>query len=299
MMIYLTGSSSSLVKSGGDFLQNDPMRSLGGFVSSSPVPNAAVNGIFDLISSLTLEKRQKEVVGICLINKFEFPVKNVTLKIIGDDTNLAEFRVAAVSVGPDLFMEKIANRYQEPIQAEFCSASFFRAGVNIKIEKPAAVGETFVLYPFDIMCEVSFEGLYGTYSAIDSALEDTEYTVKRLTDDTLRIERTDEAVVSVPEVCSFITDGELVLQFDGTYQNKADNTVALTNEDEPFLSGSAIGLWIQRIIKKSSNKTDETLFAEYKAKTINNTSEEVEFVLEYDLIETENFNKDYQQESYS
>ena len=298
-MIYLTGSSSSLVKSGGEFPQNDPMRSLGGFVSSSPVPNSAVNGIFDLISALTLEKRQKEVVGICLINKFDFPVKNVTLKIIGDDTNLAEFRVAAVSVGADLFMEKIANRYQEPIQAEFFSASFYRAGVNVKIEKPAIAGETFVLYPFDVMCEVTSGGFDGTYNAIDSAFEDTEYTVKRLTDDTMRIERTDEAIISVPEVCSIITDGELVLQFDGTYQNKLDNTVALTDEDKPFLTGNAVGIWIQRLIKKSSNKSDEVLFAEYKAKTINNTNEEVEFVLEYDLIKAENFDENYQQESYS
>ena len=298
-MIYLTGSSSSLVKSGGEFPQTDPMRSLGGFVSSSPVPNAAVNVLFDLISSLTIEKRQKETIGICLVNKFDFPVKNVTLKIIGDDTNLAEFKVAAVPVGNELFMEKISSRYQEPIQAEFFSAAFYRAGVNLKIVKPAAVGESFVLYPFDVMCESISEGMYGTYSAIDSALEDTDYTVKRLTDDTMRIERTDEMVISVPETCSFITDGELVLQFDGEYKNKADNSVALTNNDEPFLSGGAIGIWVQRLIKKSSNKTDEVLFAEYKAKTINNTGEEVEFILEYDLIESENFDPNYQKESYS
>ena len=61
MMLYLTGASSSLAHSGGT-PQDDPMKSLGGYVSNSPVPNAALNTLFDFVSLRSIKDKTKETI---------------------------------------------------------------------------------------------------------------------------------------------------------------------------------------------------------------------------------------------
>ena len=68
MMLYLTGAPNSLMVSP-DAPQNDPRMSLGGYVSSTPVPNAAVNVLFDQVALLTLQNRPTECMAFALINK--------------------------------------------------------------------------------------------------------------------------------------------------------------------------------------------------------------------------------------
>ena len=123
MIIFLTGAESSLVKSE-VAPQNDAGKSLGGYVSSTPVSSGEVNALFDLISSYTLEKRKRETIALGLVNKLSQAVTNVTLKIVVDKENLATFRVAAVALNNSMAMEKIANRYAEPMSAEFHNADF-------------------------------------------------------------------------------------------------------------------------------------------------------------------------------
>ncbi|MEG1462126.1 MAG: hypothetical protein RSC48_03370 [Anaerorhabdus sp.] len=149
----MTGANASLAKSA-DNPQSDVNRSLGGYISSTPVPNAAINSLFDLISSYTLEKRQKETIAIGLINQLDKAVKDVELKIVTDPDNEATFKIAAVSVGSNYLMEQIANRYQEPMSAEFHDASFYRAAVDIEITQYASEGEEIALYPFNVVVEV-------------------------------------------------------------------------------------------------------------------------------------------------
>ena len=134
-MIYLTGAQAPLTKSGGASPQSDVNKSLGGYVSSTPVPNGALNVVFDLISSYTLDKRTPETLAFALINKFDKPVKDVELKLVTDEGNLAMFKIAAVAVDSEtMAMEHIANRYEQPINAQFHDASFYRAAVDVQTE---------------------------------------------------------------------------------------------------------------------------------------------------------------------
>lgn len=283
MMLFLTGATSSLVKSGGNSPQSEISRSLGGFVSSSPAPSGAINSMFDLISSLTIEKMQKETIAISLVNKFSGSVKNVTLKVIGKDSNLAEFKVSAVKIGKEMYMEKLNNRYQEPIQSEFHDASFSRAGVNVKVVNPAIAGEEIVIYPFDVDVTVLESGLEGTLSAIESAFDYGVFSASRISNDTIRIERLDEEVIPVPVTCSFITTDNVVLEFATPYENKIDNTVILVPSNGELKSEEAIGIWIQRIIKRSSKKTNAVMVQEFKDGVIQETVEQVEFVFGYEM----------------
>lgn len=283
MMLYLTGASAPLSKSGGVSPQSDVNKSLGGYVSSSPVPNGALNNIFDLISNYTLEKRTPETLAFALVNKFNKPVKNVSLKVVTDEGNLAFFKVAAVAVDPEtMTMEHIANRYQEPIGAQFYDASFYRAGVTVKIDAPAIKGEEIIFYPMNVQVEVEEEGLEGTWDAICEAFRDDDtYTAKRLTADTFRIERRDETVLETPVACSFITTGVSSFTFEGKLENKADNSVVLTEE---FAPNACIGIWVQRRIKKAKWTSNEQLLKNYKEGFNYPTIEEVDLVVEYEEV---------------
>lgn len=108
MMLYLTGAPNSW-KTSPDAPQNDPRMSLGGYVSSTPVPNGALNVLFDQISLLTLQNRPTECMAFALINGYDQPVSDVEIKIVGADDDVCQFEVAAVKVN-DLQMESLKTR---------------------------------------------------------------------------------------------------------------------------------------------------------------------------------------------
>lgn len=283
MMLYLTGAGASLVKTQ-DNPQTDASKSLGGYISSTPVPNAALNSLFDLISAYTLEKRQKETIAIGLINQFDKEVKDVELKIVTDENHEAIFKIAAVAVSTDNYaMEHIANRYQEPMLAEFYDASFYRAAVDLKINQYASAGEEIALYPFNVSFEVKETGIEGTWNAFEEAFSNDEtYCVKRISETIFRIERRDETVLEEPLNCSYIITEGFQAEFLGQLKNKADNSVIIKDSLKPK---EAVGIWVQRIIKKNHYPTNEELLKEYKDKYIRETVEEVEVIISYNLVE--------------
>lgn len=283
MLLYLTGASTSLVKSE-DNPQTDASKSLGGYISSTPAPNAALNSLFDMISSYTLEKRQKETIALGLINQLETDVKNVELKIVTDVDNVATFKVAAVSVSSDNYrMESISSRYQEPMAAEFHDASFYRACVDLEVTQYAGKDEEIALYPFGISFVVQEEGWEGTWKAFEEAFSNDEtYEIRRISERTYRIGRRDDTLLETPLKCFYITTEGFKAEFLGELSNKADNTVLISEQLEPK---EAIGLWIQRDIKDSSVSSNEQLLEDYKHHVIKETVEDVEIVISYDLVE--------------
>lgn len=284
MLLYLTGASTSLVKSE-DNPQTDASKSLGGYISSTPAPNAALNSLFDMISSYTLEKKQKETIALGLINQLETAVKNVELKIVTDIDNVATFKVAAVAVSSDNYrMESISSRYQEPMAAEFHDASFYRACVDLEITQYAGKYEEIALYPFGISFVVQEEGWEGTWKAFEEAFSNDEtYEIRRISERTYRIGRRDDTLLETPLKCFYITTEGFKAEFLGELSNKADNTVLISEQLEPK---EAIGLWIQRDIKNSSVPSNEQLLEDYKHYVIKETVEDVEIVISYDLVES-------------
>lgn len=295
MMLYLTGAQTPLTKSGGASPQSDVNKSLGGYISSSPVPNGALNIVFDLISAYTLEKRTPETLAFALVNKFDRPVTDVELKIVTDEGNQAQFRIAAVAVDSEsMTMEHISNRYEQPINAQFHDVSFYRAAVDVKINNPASKGEEIVFYPMNVVVEVKESGLEGTWDAIFDAFDnDDTYVAKRLTAETFRIERRDEAVLSEPVACSYISTEGSSFTFEGELRNKANNTVLLSEE---LAAGACIGIWIQRVIKNSKPVSNEQLIKNFKEGFNYPKIEEVDLVINYNETEEP---KQYEEEEYN
>ena len=85
-----------------------------------------------------------------------------------------------------------------------------------------------------------------------------------------------------PLDCSYITTEGFQAEFLGQLKNKADNSVVIKEELKPK---EAVGIWVQRVIKKNRHPTNEELLKEYKDKYIRATIEEVEIIISYNLVE--------------
>lgn len=77
-----------------------------------------------------------------------------------------------------------------------------------------------------------------------------------------------------------ITEG-FTAEFLGKLSNKADNSVIIKEELKPK---EAVGIWLQRIVKKNNYPTNEQLIKEYKAKYFHMTVEGVEMIISYNLV---------------
>lgn len=300
-MIYLTGAETSIVKSA-DAPQTDTAKSLGGYVSSTPVPNGELNALFDLISAYTLEKKPKETIAVALVNKLTQAVTNVTLKIVVGKDNLATFRIAAVALdNATMAMEYIPNRYAEPMAAEFHNADFQRASVDIEILNPAGVGEEIAVYPFNVSFAVTEAGIEGTWNAFENAFSnDSTYEVIRLSEKVFRIARRDETVLAQSLTCSYVTTAGFAATFKGKLKNGAINEVTLIESTSSLQPNKGIGLWLQRDLKSYKYPTNEQLIEDFKNKVENFDTETAEVVVSYSLVPSaENYSNDYNKEDYS
>lgn len=281
MMLYLTGATASLNKGG--VAQDDPMKSLGGYISLSPVPNGAINTLFDYISIKSMKDKQTETLAFGLINEFETPVSDLKIKIISSPENICSFKVGVVEVGEDYQMEHINNRYSEPIMVEFFDADFHRTAVNVEITQPAAVGEEIFLKPFDVTVEVSEDGYNGTWKAIEKAFSKSEmYSVKRLTETKFRIESKDDNAISQPLDCDYISSDNAEFSFDGQFRNDVDNEKFICDILEP---GKAVGIWLQRVVTNVAEKDNEEMIDDYNKKLEMETIENVELAINYNIVE--------------
>lgn len=113
-MLYLTGASLSRTK--GEAPQTDTSKSLGGFASTTPVPNSSLNSLFD---GITDNMSEFEVIALALINETGVEVRDVSVDIELPENRQCDFQISAVKLNRGLGMESIQNRYQEPMMGEF------------------------------------------------------------------------------------------------------------------------------------------------------------------------------------
>lgn len=278
MMLYLTGAANSLAKSQ-EAPQTDVSKSLGGYISSSLVPNGSVNALFDTISLHTLKDKPQEMIAIALINKFDTNVMNVTVKMVTRKNYIGKFKIAAVNVGADFCMEHIDNRYAEPIQAEFHDVDFYRAQTTAEIKNPCVAGEFIYFDPFNVTVEVTKEGLEGTMEAILTTFAtNPDYQAIKLSNNEFSIVSRDENVVETPLDCTALClNGEIV--FKNRYENEKNNESLVADVLQP---NEAIGFWIQRTIVPE-NLTNEEILENYNKGVVSEQVEDIEFIVDYEL----------------
>lgn len=281
MMLFLTGASSSLASSGGT-PQDDPMKSLGGYVSNTLVPNGTLNTLFDLISLKSIKNKTKETIAIALINKFDSIVTDVKLKIVSGQNNICTFKVAAVKLDDNYCMEYINNRYNQPMLAKFHDVTFNPASVDVEIKKLPVPGEEVFFEPFDVMVQFNESTYDHVFDEIKKAfIKDNKYSVKRLNENSFRIEKNDDSIVESFK-CSYISSDDCEFIFKGLFQHINNNEVLISKKIKP---NEGIGLWIQREISNIAEKSDSEMIDDYNNKVPKETIEEIELVIDYNIVD--------------
>lgn len=287
MVLYLTGSIDPIGKKGGITSQNIPGNSLGGFVSSTPVPNGNLNVLFGLISNMTLRENKPETFGIGLINGLGKDLKNVTMKIITRKDNIAHFEVAIVPLSGEYSMEKIANRHDQPQIADFYNLDFVPASVECKILTPALPGEDFVLQPFNVVVDgdsIQNQSVEDTMNAIEDVMQyEAEYGFRKVDNDTFEIfSKLDTPTEPVKP--DYTTTGGLNLKFSGDFKMGANNTQTIA-DDLP--SNGGVGIWIKRSIKAEYARPTsyDKLYEYYDTGKVKEDSEKIKIVIEYQEVE--------------
>lgn len=117
MKFYYTGASAT------EEIQNKPIFSLGGFKSSSIVPNGQISNLFGDISELTIDKNNFDIIGIILKNELPNKAKDILFHFEYEENSYIKIEVAFVSVvmatDGSIYMEKIVNSHSLPYIGDF------------------------------------------------------------------------------------------------------------------------------------------------------------------------------------
>ena len=130
MRLYYTVASQPEVA------QNKPSVSLGGYKSSSPLPNSVVGNIFSDISMYTVKNANtNKYIGLVLKNESTKDAVNIEVCFIYPTGSASKFRIAAVDMALDAddqyYMEHIIDNSSKPLYAEFLEADGEANKVNI------------------------------------------------------------------------------------------------------------------------------------------------------------------------
>ena len=116
-----------------DLEQTDPFKSIGGYVSKSPIGNNINNNIFGEIPYSDFYNEKPEYRLLILKNTFSTTISNINIYIDNISiNNIADYKIGFSSFGLDncnnQIYEKLASRYSKP----FYSSPFVNYNVNNK-----------------------------------------------------------------------------------------------------------------------------------------------------------------------
>jgi len=116
-MLYYTGA----VQHGA--VQNDPNRSLGGWISSSPIQNDVFDNLFNKIDYYQIKNKLKPIRVIAFQNTNSTPISALRVWIEHLPTSFATYKIGLIlnSIDPSCgkpYFEQIQNPFSSPIYVE-------------------------------------------------------------------------------------------------------------------------------------------------------------------------------------
>lgn len=120
MKLYYTVSSGYLQP------QTNYINSLGGFPSSTPVPNDIDGNLFDELSLSEIKDAKTQYRAIILQNNSDKIAENVELWFESPDTNVCIFMIGATLLtqsGDEQYMESVDDSYSKPFETELYEAT--------------------------------------------------------------------------------------------------------------------------------------------------------------------------------
>lgn len=125
-------------------VQSKPTNSLGGFCSSSKVPNGSLENLFSEISVYGLQNPQAEYIGLILKNTWG-QVTSLSFWMNVPGNSMCKFKIAVVSLTENGEMEMIPSVNSKPLYAEFEETSQQNPLV-LTLEEPFEKGQMLGLW---------------------------------------------------------------------------------------------------------------------------------------------------------
>lgn len=259
MKLFYSGAQSL------DSEQQNPIKSLGGFRSSTMIPNGDLNSLFDDVSLNSIEERLKEVKVCYLKNTKTTSLSEITLFTEQSTDSPFSLRIGAVS---GLNAELLGSKNQIPYGVQFYKSDSVFSYSDLICNKDFVPGETVVIEGQEI-----YVGDGKIESFLQNAIVEFDFNITYsaviIDEKTLRIKyRNLEEYTNTPVVVTQEVDTITATDFGGFL----DNSILLKDELEPEES---ICLFVMRIFDKQNKKTVEDWAGDFE-KFRNNNFEEIE-----------------------
>lgn len=230
MKLFYSGSGSL------DEPQMNPEKSLGGFRSSTVVPNGRINSMFNNFSSLAIQEKTVETKAFFIKNTFSHPVKNILVYATYPENPYVDFQLAAVEGNE---MEKLSSSNDIPYYAEFFDFNVVFSYTDLIVKSTFQMGETVIIEGVEVPVP---DGKVETFitNAVKAFSKNLRYKAVQLDTNVLRLEyRLLGVYTNQPEIATY-NAGTIVARAFG---NGFDNSQLISEELKP---GESIGIFLKR-----------------------------------------------------
>lgn len=260
--------------------QFTPSKSLGGYISSTPIPNGQVNTVFSDFSYISLEEGKTETKAFFIKNIGDKTIKDLLVFCLTPEVPKADILVASQK-GTKLELLRSPNDI--PYYLTFYTLNVVYASVNIKIENDFQIGETATIEGVDI--PVTSQSRMEFMNKVVLAFKNNQmYDVSIVDDVTFKMTyKILGDYTNTPQISSYNAN---TFSY-GSFSGGVDNSRLLATELAP---GECIGIFLQRKINSEtvldySDEYYETLYSEFEKnnyQTLNkDSSEKVRFCLSW------------------
>lgn len=269
MKLYFSGATAKFAS------QNDVTKSLGGFMSSTPIPNNRIGALFSGVSMYNLKERLPETMAFFIYNDTGSDITNLTVQQIyqnklGEPINVCNFDWAVVQPNENFSIEKIGNKMEQPFNATWFNPETIYQNLELTINEAIDNGSNATI-------------LGSTFQINDvESIEDTVDAVIAFFKNSLnfRFEKLSENKILITNLSTtgYIGGVSLISSTQGAISNTAifDDIVDGRTIIGDLEDGKAIGVWLRR----SFNEV-EKLDCEELEKSDLTTLEELEIIFTY------------------
>lgn len=234
--------------------QPDPARSLGGYVSGSPLADDVLNNLFGDITPMGMQYAGPETYGLALRNLGPKGALGLKLGYVYPENSSVKLEIAAVELYPDSCgkptMQPLANRRARPAGTDFHELSMKRATATIKIEVGANANTEVTLLVDGQMIALSMPLFPKDLTAEETAILFVARATK-VNEYLFAVSETDPTCITVTRMLPGVFTGVLELDTDGTayaetatFGGGTDNSAELGD----LAKGGTLGLWFRRTL---------------------------------------------------
>ena len=106
-----------------DAIQRDSFKSLGGFISGSPIPKDTLEAIFDEVSELAKQQGKEEIRAVFIKNVGTLDITDLKFYFTIPVGNLATYKVAFILPNSSGQIEEVENSSSFPVFSTFVDAN--------------------------------------------------------------------------------------------------------------------------------------------------------------------------------